>query len=294
MLLTSPALPARILDAVPRPVWVVDGDGLVAFANPAAIAELGYRDSRDVVGMPSHETIHHTHPDGSQYARAQCPVLRPTGSGAPPRVDDPAAEDQWFIRRDGSLFPIDWSCAPVPMGTGGTGLVLTFTDITGYRAGDRVRREREWAEVRASSPRPSRLPGRAVLTDQMRRFVADNATDPALDPATVARAHHVSVRLLQALFADHGCSPAGYIRDVRLSRARELLRAGEPVTRAGRLSGFADPGTFTRAFRRRYGCTPSEFAGPAGRASPSAQASSATAGAGRNSPPDQGQVPKEL
>jgi AraC-like DNA-binding protein len=76
----------------------------------------------------------------------------------------------------------------------------------------------------------------------------------------VASAHHVSLRLLQALFADHGCSPARYIRDVRLARARAMLRAGEAVTRAGRLSGFADPGTFTRAFRRRYGCTPSAFA----------------------------------
>jgi PAS domain S-box-containing protein len=280
VLLTGPALSARILDAVPSPVWVVDAAGLVAFANPAAVAGLGYLDARDLVGMPSHETIHHTHPDGSQYDRSRCPVLRPTDSGAPPRVDDSAAEDQWFIRRDGSLFPIDWSCAPIPMGPGGAGLVLTFTDISGYRDGDRVRREREWAEVRAGSPRPSRLSGRAVLVAEMRRFVADNATDPSLDPATVAKAHHVSVRLLQALFADHGCSPAGYIRDVRLSRARALLRRGEPVTRAGRLSGFADPGTFTRAFRRRYGCTPIEFAGSA------AQAGTGQSGTGQDSPPD--------
>lgn len=261
MLLDGPALLASILDAIPRPVWVIDGDGMIAFANPAAVSELGYQDSRDLVGMPSHETIHHTHPDGSEYARSECPVLRPTDAGASPAVDDAALEDQWFIRRDGSLFPINWSCAPVLMGTSGTGLVLTFTDISGYRAADRVRREREWAEVRASSPRPSRLRSRAVLVDQMRQFVADNVTDPALDPEMVAIAHHVSVRLLQALFADHGYSPARYIREARLAQAREMLCRGEAVVRAGRLSGFADPGTFTRAFRRRYGCTPREFIG---------------------------------
>ena len=260
MLVTDPALPAHILDAIPRPVWAVNGEGMIAFANPAAVAALGYQDSRDIVGMPSHETIHHTHPDGSQYARSECPVLRPTGSGAPPTVYDSAAEDQWFIRRDGSLFPINWSCAPVPVGAGGGGLVLTFADISADRERDRVRHEREWAEVRVASPRPSRLRSRAVLVDEMRQFVAGNLTDPSLDPAMVASAHHVSLRLLQALFADHGCSPARYIRDARLARARAMLLDGQAVARAGRLSGFADPGTFTRAFRRRYGCTPSEFA----------------------------------
>ncbi|HEY0472808.1 MAG TPA: helix-turn-helix domain-containing protein [Kribbella sp.] len=253
------ALSAHILEAVPSPVWVVDGDGMIAFANPAAVAGLGYRDSRDVIGRPSHETIHHTHPDGSEYARSECPILRPMAAGAPPVVDDSAVQDQWFIRRDGSSFPIDWSCNPLAIGSGGTGLVLTFTDISEYRERNRVRREQEWSELRANHPRPSGLGGRTALLDEMRRFVADNVTDPALDPARVANAHHVSIRLLQALFADIGCSPARYIRELRLARARAMLRLGEPVARAGHLSGFADPGTFTRAFRRRYGCTPSEF-----------------------------------
>jgi PAS domain S-box-containing protein len=256
---SGPALSAHILQAVPSAVWVVDGDGTIAFANPAAVSELGYSDSRDVIGMPSHETIHHTRPDGSEYARSECPILRPMAAGAPARVDDSAVEDQWFIRRDGSSFPINWSCAPIAIGTQDSGLVLTFADISESRETDRRWREQEWAEVRAASPKPSGLVSRTVLLDEMRRFVADNVTDPSLDPARVASAHHVSVRLLQALFADIGCSPARYIRELRLARARTMLRLGEPVTRAGRLSGFADPGTFTRAFRRRYGCTPSEF-----------------------------------
>ena len=79
------------------------------------------------------------------------------------------------------------------------------------------------------------------------------------DPAAVARAHHVSLRLLQALFAESGSSPARFIRDQRLIEARRLLDGGESISRAGSLSGFPDPGTFTRAFRRRFGCTPSAF-----------------------------------
>ncbi|RTL70130.1 MAG: AraC family transcriptional regulator [Pseudonocardiaceae bacterium] len=90
-------------------------------------------------------------------------------------------------------------------------------------------------------------------------FVIVNATDPDLDPPLVARTHHISLRLLQAMFTDVGSSPARFIRDQRLMNTRRLLNGGESIARAGALSGFPDPGTFTRAFRRRFGCTPTAF-----------------------------------
>lgn len=36
---------SRILDDAPQPVWVVDEEGFVVFANPAAVAALGYDDA---------------------------------------------------------------------------------------------------------------------------------------------------------------------------------------------------------------------------------------------------------
>ncbi len=66
-------------------------------------------------------------------------------------------------------------------------------------------------------------------------------------------------RVLQGLFAEEGSSPARFIRDQRLIHARALLDDGEPISRTGVLSGFSDLGTFTRAFRRRFGCTPSSY-----------------------------------
>jgi PAS domain-containing protein len=38
-----------ILDCVAQPVWVVDHDGLIRFANPAALAALGYDDPAELV-----------------------------------------------------------------------------------------------------------------------------------------------------------------------------------------------------------------------------------------------------
>lgn len=246
-------LAQQVLERLPRPVWVVDGGGEIAFANLAAAAELGWSDPHALNGLPSHETAHHRRPDGSDYSRDDCLVLR----HGTPFPCTPSA-DEWFIRRDGSMFPISWSCAPIDL-PGGPGFIVSFDDVTQER--ERARRHRGvlWDAVQAEVPQPRRVPDREALMSRIRGFVEDNAADPTLDPAVVARAHHISLRLLQALFAESGSSPARFIRDQRLIEARRLLDGGESISRAGSLSGFPDPGTFTRAFRRRFGCTPSAF-----------------------------------
>jgi PAS domain S-box-containing protein len=246
-------LPARILETVPRPVWVVDGKGAVAFANPAAARELGYRHPNDLRGRPSHDTLHSRRLDGSAYPAAECPLLRPIRTGKPA-----AADDQWLFRRDGQPFPVAWSSAPIEM-PDGQGTVLTFTDITDRKQQEAETREQAWAEARADSPRRSALGDRATLTATIWAFAAENATDPQLTPAVLARQHHISLRFLQSLFSDSGHTPASYIRDQRLTHAKALLQRGETVTRSALLSGFTNAETLSRAFRRRYGSTPSKF-----------------------------------
>jgi AraC-like DNA-binding protein len=98
-----------------------------------------------------------------------------------------------------------------------------------------------------------------VLATALRRFIDEHLTDPRLSPAYVAQAHHVSLRLVQKLFAADDDSPAAYIRRRRLESARRLLLSGEPVARAARLSGFSDPDTFCRAFKREFGRSPSSL-----------------------------------
>jgi PAS domain-containing protein len=55
----------------------VDPDGVIRFANSAAITALGYERADDLLGRPSHETIHHQHADGTPYPAAGCPMLLP-------------------------------------------------------------------------------------------------------------------------------------------------------------------------------------------------------------------------
>lgn len=99
---------------------------------------------------------------------------------------------------------------------------------------------------------------RDALERAMRTFVDEHLTDPDLSVERIATEYHVSVRTVHTVFSAAGEPPATLVRRKRLARARALLEAGEPVGRAAHRSGFTDLDTFTRAFRRHYGCTPSE------------------------------------
>jgi PAS domain S-box-containing protein len=146
--LSSPeGLLARVLEQVPQPVWVVDHLGFIMFANPAACSALGYHDPGELQGKPSHETVHYKRQDGMPYPVAECPMLRPRQTGETVHSDD-----EWFVRRDGSMFPIAWWSAPIDT-PGGRGAVLAFTDITERLASEKVIRERDAAEIRAVESR---------------------------------------------------------------------------------------------------------------------------------------------
>lgn len=83
-------------------------------------------------------------------------------------------------------------------------------------------------------------------------------------------------------FRDLSTSPAAYIREQRLERARRSL--GDPRRRDFAMAavaaqcGFTDTTTFTRAFRRAYDVTSAEFrsTGRTARSSPQQRASRET------------------
>jgi len=124
-----------VLSTAPQPIWVVDCDGVIRFANPAAIEALGYDSADELVERHSHETIHHSRVDGTPYPAAECPMLLPRLTG-----ETVSRDLDWFFRRDGSMFPVSYVSAPIEMREG-RGAVVCFTDIE-----DRLRAERELRE----------------------------------------------------------------------------------------------------------------------------------------------------
>jgi PAS domain S-box-containing protein len=128
---------AAVLQVAAQPIWVVDPDGLIRFANPAAIEALGYERATELFGRPSHETIHYRHPDGSPYPASECPMLLPRATG-----QTVASELDWFFRRDGSMFPVSYVSVPIDMPEG-RGAVVAFTDIEDRLKAEQVLRERD-------------------------------------------------------------------------------------------------------------------------------------------------------
>jgi len=104
------ALRAALLDAAAQPMWATDCDDVIRFANPAAAAALSYQRAIDLLGRRSHETVHARNRDGPVHHAEACPLRLPSLTGE--RV---ASDLEWFVRRDGSMFPVSYVAAPLEL-----------------------------------------------------------------------------------------------------------------------------------------------------------------------------------
>jgi PAS domain S-box-containing protein len=148
---------ASILECVAQPVWVVDQEGRILFANPAAITTLGYGSVEELRGLPSHETIHYRYPDGRPFPASECPMLRPRTTGETVRSDE-----DWFFRKDGTMFPVSYVSAPIDL-PDGLGAVVAFSDIGERRRVEEAMRDAEVAAARNDELAASERRLRGVL-----------------------------------------------------------------------------------------------------------------------------------
>jgi PAS domain S-box-containing protein len=146
-----------ILSALGQPVYVGTPDGLITYANPAAVEVLGYRDASELIGQNGHWLIHYKRPDGSPYPIQECPLTRGRDAGDLVRI-----EEDWLVRKDGSMLPV--ACTAVPFEVpGGYGIAVSFTDLSIRLAAERAGREREIAEARAAELSAGEARHRAIL-----------------------------------------------------------------------------------------------------------------------------------
>jgi PAS domain S-box-containing protein len=220
----------RVIATAADALYVIDRHGYIRFLNPAAAAILGYADPVELVGRPSHATIHYKRADGSPFPVEDCPILRVGVTGQTLHT-----WEDWFVRKNGELVPVAYSSAPFRDGDG-WGAVITFRDITERLRLEEAARREALEHAHAEDLRTSRR-RIADASDAARKRIERDIHDGAQQQLIA-----VSLRLEEARAAvrDDPESVAVVIDSARselrvaLQELRELARGIHPTVLTGR------------------------------------------------------------
>lgn len=163
---------SSVAEHVQEGLYAVDGMRRMTFVNPAAAAMLGYGSPDELLGRSVHDTIHFKRPDGSGFPAEECPLLSVY------ELSSSVVGEEWFVRKDGSMVPVSYTAAAIPLPEG-RGLVVAFRDISEGRAADRKRRRELDALTWLGRVRDALDAGRMVvygqpIVDLQRRAVAQH------------------------------------------------------------------------------------------------------------------------
>ncbi len=122
-----------LLDSLGEGVYGVDRRGICTFINPKALAMLG-RQRDQIIGQNQHELFHYQRPNGTPYPAVECPVHYTLKDG------ERREGEEWFIRADGTGFPVFFSATPIEVLGERVGAVVAFRDITAERAAEQEMR----------------------------------------------------------------------------------------------------------------------------------------------------------
>lgn len=114
---------SAVLNTTSVGLFGLDQYGRVEFVNPAACRMLSY-DESELLGVIHHEMVHHSHADGSEYPKSECPIYRCLEKG------QEGHGKELFFDSNGKSIPIEYDCAPVIVENKVEGAVITFKDIS--------------------------------------------------------------------------------------------------------------------------------------------------------------------
>jgi len=116
-----------ILHSAGNGIFGLDRDGNTLFANPAAAKMLGW-DIEDIVGECMHTILGHRCPVDHGDDGVGCLLSAPVKGGLYQLVTE-----DWFQKKDGTRFPVEYLGAPIVEEGEIVGAVVTFSDISSRR-----------------------------------------------------------------------------------------------------------------------------------------------------------------
>ena len=120
----SSALGELILNSAGDGIFGLDSNGRTTFANPAACEMIGYS-QEEMLGVSSHDLIHHSHPDGSSYSAKACPIYAAFSDGKVHSVGEDV-----FWRKDGTSLNVEYTSTPIWKSGDLIGAVVVFRNLT--------------------------------------------------------------------------------------------------------------------------------------------------------------------
>jgi AraC-like DNA-binding protein len=223
-------------------------------AIEAGASKIRYRDrtvsqrAGDVVVIPARE-VHTGEADGPQgwsYRMLYLPedLLAAFTISDDLTFEGPSIEDPELARRIIELHAL------LDAGTdrlrGQTALVDVLQMLCTRHAGGRVDRTGEG--------RPSAT--LSLVRDYLEAHFAKSISLMELSTLSGVSPFHLSRRFR----ARYGLPPYMYLELVRVNRARDMLRRGEPISRVAFDTGFSDQSHLTRRFKRVVGVPPGQYA----------------------------------
>jgi diguanylate cyclase (GGDEF)-like protein/PAS domain S-box-containing protein len=205
-----------LLTALGDGVYGVGPDRVCTFVNPAALAMLGLS-SEEVLGRNTHEIFHQRREDGGDYPISDCPVFHTLADGETRHVED------WFMQKDGSLFPVTVTATPVRERDGRQGMVVVFRDIS-----DRLRLETALREE-AATDALTRLPNRRYFLAEMERHWARIARGEERSAAVMM----LDLDEFKRVNDTHGHEAGDEVLKHLAMLMRDILRRGDLVGRLG-------------------------------------------------------------
>ena len=126
-----------ILNAVVEGICGLDMEGNVTFCNHALLKMTGYQ-TEEIIGKNLHDLLHHSRPEGTKDPAEECAPIRAVTAQREAHI-----EGEYFWRKNGTCFPVEYWAHPLPQPASVTVHVATIQDLTDKQAAKYVLRQSE-------------------------------------------------------------------------------------------------------------------------------------------------------